>query len=257
LFDDVSGLTEKILCNIAEPVVLFDENIQIQWINPAAEMFFEHSTEFMFGKNCSFLFPLLTHCSDKCPILKSHNSNKIEYLVSEGINQPMRFIESIPFKENNKKFILALIHNVPDIDKNKALRRDFAAELNSCKTLKSAIKVISSSILALTSISVFGFYTKNNDIFELYHGKNIPKFLPAQVSREININKPLYLSAHNQTFISDSNFPDGLALIPITKPGNESSALLFTGSEIFTANTRSLLEMLASVLGECIDRFIY
>ncbi len=256
MFDDVSGLTEKILCNIAEPVVLFDENIQIQWINPAAEMFFEHSTEFMFGKNCSFLFPSLTHCSNLCPILKSSNSNKIEYLVTEGINQPMRFIESIPFKKNNKKYILALIHNVPDIDKNKALRRDFAAELNSCKTLKSAMMVISSSILALTSISVFGFYIKNDDIFELYHGNNIPKIIPSQVFKEININKPLYLSAHNQTFISDSNFPDGLSLIPIVKPDNEISALLFTGSEMFTANTRNLLEMFASVLGKCIDRFI-
>ncbi len=256
MFDDVSGLTEKILCNIAEPVVLFNENFQIQWINPAAEMFFEHSTEFMFGKSCSFLFPSLTHCSNKCPVLKSRDSDRIEYLVTEGINQPMRFIESIPFKKNNKKFILALIHNVPDIDKNRAIRRDFAAELNNHKTLKSAIEVISSSILALPSISVFGFYIKNNDIFELYYGNNIPKFLPSQVSRKININKPLYLSAHNQTFISDSNFPDSLALIPIVKPDNITSTLLFVGSEIFTANTQNLLEMFASVLGKCIDRFI-
>lgn len=256
MFDDVSGLTEKILCNIAEPVVLFDENIQIQWINPAAEMFFEHSTEFMAGKHCSCLFPSMTECSDSCPIKKSCRSNKIEYFVAEGINKPMKFIESIPFKKGDEKFFLVIIHNVPDLDKNKALRRDFAAELNNCKTLKSAMPVISSSIHALTSISMASIYIKKDKIFERYHGENIPEYIPFQLSHEIQVDKPLYLSAHSQSFISDRSFPEGLSLIPIINFEDKIIALLFTGSNVFTSDTRTKLEMIASVLGDSIHRFI-
>ena len=256
MFNDVSDLTEKILCTIAEPVILFDENIRVRWINPAAEMLFEHSTEFMTGKNCSFLFPPIAKCTDSCPIRKSKKSNQIEYLISEGINEPERLIESIPFRKDKKKFILAIIHNIPDIDKNRALKRDFAAELNKYKTLEEAIPVISTSIFALTSISKIGLYKKNEKLFEVCSDDILPHSIPFEISRDIIIDKPLYLSAENQSFVSDMNFPSELALIPIINSNNQIKALLLAGSKFFTSNIRNKLEMVASVLGNCIDRFL-
>lgn len=250
---DLDSFVEKTLCSISEPALIFDENMKVIWTNPSAEMFFGHSTEYMNGESCYSLFSRYTECINDCPVSKSLHSGKQEALVVEDIDCPYKMIDAIPFKNGEKNVVLSIIHSVPEINRDNALERDFAARLNLSGTLASAAPEIIKVVRNLTTVSVCALYAKKHDQFDLFYGTNAPLSI-YDLSSEINFASPLYLPTEKLPFAEKNDFPDGAAIIPITSPGKEINYLLFAGSGNMDTKSRSRLEMIASVLESCIGR---
>ncbi|MCK5132758.1 MAG: PAS domain S-box protein [Candidatus Sabulitectum sp.] len=250
MFINVSGsFTEAILCSISEPAIIYDSDIRVVWTNPSAEMFFGHSTEFMAGKKCSDLFPGILECFDNCPVEKSLATERDEVLVVDGVVYPHKLIETIPYDKDGEKFVLAIIHSVPEIDRNKALRRNFAARLNKSGNLKDSAPDIVNAIKSLASVSCCGVYVRSGNRFSLLLGNGVPEFLTG-----IDLTSPSYLSGEKLPFDTDGSYPDGAAIIPVVAPGGITEMLLFAGRGTMSTKFRSRLEMIASVLAGCINR---
>lgn len=252
MFQNIPGsFTEAVLCSISEPTIIYNSDIRVVWANPSAELFFGHSTEFMTGRKCTDLFPGMLECFDNCPVGKSLATERNEVLVVDGIVYPHKLIETIPYEENNEKLVLAIIHSVPEIDRNKALRRDFAARLNRSANLKESAPDIVNAIKTLTSVSVSGVYLKSGDKFNLLFGDGAPEFIT-----DIDSLSPSYLSSEMLSFSTNGSFPDGAAIIPVASPDGRVRVLLFADNGTMSTEFRSRLEMMGSVLENCITRLL-
>lgn len=250
LFKNIPGsFTEAVLCSISEPALIYDSDLKITWTNPSAELFFGHSTEFMTGNKCLDLFQNSLECFQDCPVSRSFASWRKETLLVDGVVRPNMLIKAIPYKEDDKRFVLAIIHSIPDIDRNKALRRDFAALLNQSATLEEALQNIINVMRTLTSVSVCGVYTKSGEHFRLLRGDGAPEFI-----LDADFTSPSYVSQNRLPFDSRNSFPNGIAVVPVTAPGRNTRELLFVGKGTLGTKNRNRLEMIASVLAECIAR---
>lgn len=212
-------------------------------------MFFGHSTEFMAGKKCTELFHCILECFDNCPVEKSLSTERDEVLMVDGVVYPHKLIETIPYNRNNEKLVLAIIHSVPEVDRNKALRRNFAARLNRSGNIKDSAPDIVNAIKSLASVSSCGVYVRSGDKFALLLGNGVPESLIG-----IDLISPSYLSSDKLPFDADGSFPDGVAIIPVVAPGGITEALLLAGRGTMSTKFRSRLEMMASVLASCIKR---
>ncbi len=250
MFKNIPGsFTESVLCSISEPALIYDSDLRVTWANPSAELFFGHSTEFMTGKTCLDLFQSRLECFQDCPVKRSLISRMEETLVVDGVVCPNMLIKAIPYKEESNRFVLSIIYSVPDIDRNKALRRDFAALLNKSATLEEALQDIIDVMRTLTSVSVCGVYAKSGERFRLLRGDGAPEFIT-----DADFTSPSYISQDSLPFDSQNSFPNGVAIIPISVPGRDTRELLFVGRGTLGTKYRNRLEMIASVLGGCITR---
>ncbi len=247
------SFTETVLCSISEPALIFDSDIRVIWANPSAELFFGHSSEFMAEKKCMELFGGVLECFDNCPVKKALTTGTDEVLVVDGVVCPHKLIEAIPYSRGRETLILAIVHSVPEVDRNKALRRDFAARMNLSVTLEEAAPDIVNAIKSLTSVPTCGIYVKQNDQFDLLYGGGVPNAIPCR-SSEFDFSSPLYLPSDRLPFTSDDEFPDGAAIVPVAAPGGETGVLLLAGRGTMSTTARNRLEMIASVLGSCIIR---
>lgn len=221
-------------------------------MNPSAELLFGHSSEFLSGKKCTELFGGMLECFDSCPVEKSLSTGRNEVLVVDGVIYPQKLIETFPYNTCKEKLVLAIIHSVPEVDRNKALRRDFAALLNKSATLKKAAPDIVNTMKSLTSVSVCGVYVKSNDKFNLFLGEGAPEFIS-----ESGITSPSYLSGEMLPFTPGDSFPDGAAIVPVVTQGKKAEVLLFVGRGTIGTKFRNRLEMMASVLESCIARLTF
>ncbi|MCK5787012.1 MAG: PAS domain-containing protein [Candidatus Sabulitectum sp.] len=255
MFKNIPGsFTEAILCSISEPALIYDRDIRVIWANPAAELFFGRSTEYMTGKKCTDLFSGPLECFDNCPVRKSIETGIDQVVVVDGIENSSKMIETISHNSAHEELVLAIIHTVPDIDRDKALRRDFAAKLNQWATLKDAAPDIITAINSLTSASVCGIYTRADGKFILFHGKGVPQTISGDSH---GFSSPLYLPSNNLPFSSEYVFPDGVAIVPVVSPDGNTDVLLFAGQGTLGTKQRHRLEMIASVLESCIGRLTY
>lgn len=243
------SFTEKILCSISELVIIFDSNIRVVWVNPSAELFFGHSTEFLTGKKCTEIFQGLLECFNNCPVARALVSGSKETLVVDGINTPHKLIEAIPYTEGGKQFVLAMVHSVPQVDRDKALRRDFAALLNQSATIQEAAQDILKAMQSLTSVNTCGIYEVSKDEFNLILGKKVPESFSGS-----GFESPCYLSAENLPFNGNISFPDGAAFIPVPDTEGKTRILLLAGRGTMSSRFRNKLEMMGSVLESCVNR---
>lgn len=253
MFENIPGsFTESVLCSISEPAIIYNSDIKVVWTNLSAELFFGHSSEFMTGKKCSDLFSGMLECFDRCPVEKSLTTGKNEVLMVDDVVCSHKLIQTIPYRASNEKFVLAIVHSVPEIDRNKALRRNFAALLNKSATLKEAAPDIINAMKSLTSEPACGIYSRSGDKFSLLFGSGTPEFITG-----VDITSPSYLPQERLSFAPEGSFPDGAAIIPVVTPGGETSVLLFAGRGTMSTRFRKRLEMIARVLESCITRFVF
>lgn len=250
MFKNIPGsFTESVLCSISEPALIYDSDLRVTWANPSAELFFGHSTEFLTGKKCLDLFQNRLECFENCPVKRSFASQREETLLVDGVVCPNMLIKAIPYKEDDKRLVLSIIYSIPDIDRNKALRRDFAALLNQSATLEEALKDIIDVMKTLTLVSVCGVYAKSGEQFKLLRGDGAPEFI-----FDADFTSPSYVSQDRLPFDSQNSFPSGVAVVPVMAPGRNTRELLFVGNGTLGTKYRNRLEMIASVLAECITR---
>ncbi|MEA3265364.1 MAG: hypothetical protein U9P42_00275 [Candidatus Fermentibacteria bacterium] len=250
VFKNIPGsFTEKILCSISELVIIYDSNIRVVWVSPSAELFFGHSTEFLAGKKCTDIFHGLLECFDNCPVARALISGDKETLVVDGILTPRKLIEAASYNEDGEQLVLAIVHSVPQVDRNKALRRDFAALLNQSATLQEAAHTILNAMQTLTSVQACGIYDVSGNEFKLLLGTEVPDSFNGP-----DFESPCYLSAENLPFNSDNSFPDGAAFIPVPDREGKTRILLLAGRGTMGSRFRNKLEMIGSVLESCVNR---
>ncbi len=243
------SFTEKILCSISELVIIFDSNIRVVWVNPSAELFFGHSTEFLTGKKCTDIFQGLLECFDNCPVARALVSGNRETLVVDGIIAPHTLIEAVSYNEDGEQLVLAIVHSVPQVDRNKALRRDFAALLNQSATLQEAAQDILNAMQSLTSVDSCGIYEVSKGEFNLILGEKVPESFSGP-----GFESPCYLSSENLPFNGKKSFPDGAAFIPVPDTEGNTRILLLAGRGTMSSRFRNKLEMMGSVLESCVNR---
>jgi len=252
LFNNISNSTiEKVLCSMSEPVVIFNENMRVVWTNPSAELYFGHSTEVMAGKRCTEFFRNTLECIENCPVEKSFASEEEETLVVDDLLAPRKLIDAIPFTKNSSNLVMAVVHSVPEIDRDKAIRREFAALLNNSATLEDAANNILCAVKNLTSVSSCGIYTASGNSFALLRGCEAPKTISDE-----GFNSPVYLSQDRLPFSDTSSFPDGAAIVPVVTPDGSVPVLLFAGRGTMCTNSRNRLEMMSDVLSSCVLRLL-
>ncbi len=256
MFNNISGsFIEKVLCSLSEPILILDEELKIFWTNPSAEMFFGHSTEYMAGEKCRKFLSCTDEFLKRCPVKKSLITGEEELLAVEGLLSPHKLLEAIPYRQGENNYTLAVIHSVPEIDRDKALRRDFAARLNRYSTLEEAASDIILAMQSLSFLPSCGIYLNKNDRFELLEGQNVPPEF-SDLSTELDFSKPLYLPPERLPFITEITFPEGGTFIPVLSPDGSVNVVLFAGRGSLGTKTRSRLEMMADVLGTCISRLM-
>jgi len=236
---------------MSEPVVIFSENMKVVWTNPSAELYFGHSTEFMTGKRCTELFRGILECIENCPVEKSFVSKQEETLVVDGLVSPLKLIDAVPYTENGRNLVLAVVHSVPEIDRDKALRRDFAALLNTSATLEDAAYDILGAVKNLTAVSRCGIYTAADNSFVLLKGYEVPETI-----LDAGFRAPVYLSQNRLPFNDTSSFPDGAAIVPVVTPEGSVPMLLFAGRGTMSTKFRNRLEMMSDVLSSCVKRLL-
>jgi len=236
---------------MSEPVVIFSENMKVVWTNPSAELYFGHSTEFMTGKRCTELFRGILECIENCPVEKSFVSKEEETLVVDGLISPLKLIDAVPYTENGRNLVLAIVHSVPEIDRDKALRRDFAALLNTSTTLEDAADDILDAVKNLTSVSTCGIYTGSGSSFKLFSGYGVPEKISGA-----EFKAPVYLSHEGLPFNAEDSFPDGAAIVPVVAPDGSVPMLLFAGRGSMSTKFRNRLEMMSDVLSSCVKRLL-
>ena len=256
MFNNIQGsFIDKVLCSLSEPVLVIDEDLKIFWTNPSAEMFFGHSTEYMSGQKCRKFLSCTDEFLEKCPVKKSFATGEGELLVGDGLLNPHKLLEAIPYSQGECNYTLAIIHSVPEIDSDKALRRDFAARLNLYSTLEEAASDIIMAMQSLSFLPSCGIYVRKNGRFELLDGQNVPPEF-CEAPTELDFSKPQYLSSDRLPFETEISFPEGGAIIPVLSPDGSVDVLLFAGRGSMCTKARSRLEMMADVLETCISRFM-
>gem|GEM_PF-3347612 len=254
MFKDIPGsFTESVLCSISEPALIYNSDLRVAWANPSAEMFFGHSSELMMGERCTNLFSGIMECFKLCPVRKALETGNEEVLAVDSAVYPHKLIEAIPYDGEFERFILAIIHSSPAVDRNKMLRLDFASRLNTSATLNEAAPDIVNAMESLTSVPCNGVYIKSGDGFELLYGKGMPGFI-SSVSLKLKVHSPLYVSEEGLALASDGSFPFGAAIIPLGCRKGEIDVLLVSACGAMGTDSRSRLEMIADVLESCIRR---
>ncbi len=254
MFNIVSdSLLEKVLCSISEPVLIINKTLEVVWTNPAAELFFGHSTEYITGKKCSSFLHCSMECQKNCPIRKAFETGDDELLIADGLVYPTKLLEVFSYKIESETFKLAIIHAIPPIDKHKTLRRDFAARLNLSASINDAAEDIVGIMQNFTDEQSCGLYVKKNDQFELLAGVRVPSRIP-DVSDKFDLSKPLYLSSDKLPIFQTFSFEEGVAIIPVVSSKNKVTLLLFVGRGNLSTECRTRLEMMASVLESCLTR---
>jgi len=236
---------------MSEPVVIFNENMRVVWTSPSAELYFGHSTEVMAGKRCTDLFRGILECIENCPVEKSFISKEEETLVVDGLVSPLKLIDAVPYTENGRNLVMAIVHSVPEIDRDKAVRRDFAALLNTSATLEDAADNILSAVKNLTAVSSCGIYTASGGSFALLKGYKAPETIS-----DAGFNSPVYLSRDMLPFSDTRSFPDGAAIVPVVTPGGSVPVLLLAGRGTMCTKYRNRLEMMSDVLSGCMLRLL-
>ena len=256
MFSNIQGsFINELLCSLSEPVLVIDEELKIFWTNPSAEMFFGHSTEYMSGQECRKFLACSDEFIENCPVKRSLATGEGELLVVDGLLYPDKLLEAIPYSQGNKNYTLAIVHSVPEIDRDKALRRDFAARLNQHSTLEEAASDIIMAMQSLSFLPSCGIYVRKRGRFELLEGQNVPAEF-CNVPTVLDFSKPQYLSSERLPFETDISFPEGGAIIPVISPDGSSNVLLFAGRGSMCTKSRNRLEMMADVLGTCISRLM-
>jgi len=254
LFRNIPGsFAEKVLCSISEPALIYDENRDICWVNPAAEIFFGHSSQYLHGMKCNQIFNTRVECMDRCPVNLAFQTGKDQLLAVDTLDTEGRLIEAIPCGKEDNSFVLAIIHSPPEKDRHRALRRDLAASLNSCTTLVEASSQILGAAEKLVYLNRVGIYLGSGDDLILSTGRDVPTVLPGVL--QIVPEGPVFLNSDDLPAKQAIEFPAGLTLMPIAKLNGVSSGVyILAGRVCWGSESRGMLELISGVLSECIER---
>lgn len=255
MFTDIpASFTERVLCSIDEPALIYDENMTICWANPAAEIHFGHSSQVIHGKKCRQLFHDKLVCMGKCPVEKALQTGTEQLLAVNTIRNPHKLIEAIPCFSGNNNFVLAIIHSVPESAGLKAIRRDLAAALNSSATLYEAADTILDAMAGLAFVHRRGIYSLSEGGYRLVKGIGVPGLID-----QGSLNLPdepgmVYIPEKDAGFHEKEPFTDGCAVVPVMSSSGKVRIILLAGRGSWGMESRSMLELVGEVLGECIDR---
>lgn len=228
---------------MGEPALIFDEKFSVVWANPAAEVFFGHSTEYMNGMKCTQLFSEHMECMSKCPVQKALETGTEQILAVDGISMLHKLIEAVPFGSSEKLLILSIIHSPPENHRTRALRRDLGAALNRCATLEEASDIVLDAIGVLAFVNRRGIYLLSGNKFDLTRGFGVPESFPSGVLDECPAGEIAYLSP------DEINLDEGAALFPVN-----GKVVLLAGRGSWGPTSRSMLEMVGEVVQDCIHR---
>lgn len=248
MFRDIpDSFAERILCSISEPALIFNENRDICWVNPAAEILLGHSSGVLCGKKCAQIFNN-PECAVSCPVDKAFETGTDQTLEVESLLQSDRLVEAIPYGRNRTRFVLSIIHPAEEKDRLESLRRDLAAALNSRTTLREAAVDVLAAMENLASIRRKGIYTGTGEKLVLLSGTSVPQ----TISR--HTEKPGFVRAANLSDGELTGFPDGIALIPVAGSSGNPEVFLAAGRGRWGSESRRILELIAEVLSSCVDR---
>ncbi len=253
MFTDIpASFTERVLCSIDEPALIYDENMTICWANPAAEIHFGHSAEVIHGKKCRQLFHSRLVCMGRCPVERALQTGMEQLLAVNTIRNPHKLIEAIPCLSGDNNFVLAIIHSVPEAAGRTGIRRDLAAALNTSATLPEAADTILDAMAGLAFVHRRGIYALADMGYRLIKGIGTPVLIP----RLDLPDQPgmVYIPPEDVSFHENDPFTDGCAVVPVQSASGEVRIILLAGRGSWGMESRSMLELLGEVLAECVER---
>ena len=173
-----------VLESISEPVLYYDRDKKIKWVNKAAAEFFNAEPEDLTGKICYKVLHNKKEPCDNCPVYRTWESGMYEEDEVPLIGRRIGHVKANPVYENGD--LVGVVEVVEDITERKRtemqLKNLFEASrsINSTMDMEELFRFISDSVQELVGFDNFIIFLGSEDrkrVYPAYAEGEIKHFL--------------------------------------------------------------------------------